>query len=108
MQKGFDTAWGCYDACYNRCGLQYQTPEALYEHRFYRAIGYMRPLSIWAMQWALEKFCDVFSKESHVLEKLRTGSPTFPLMERLGGPNPLQDEEENGHSPTTLCCPRIL
>ncbi|KAF8366782.1 hpo-13 [Pristionchus pacificus] len=54
-QRAFDTAWGTYDACFNRFGLQYQTPEALYEKKFYRAIGYMRPLAVWAMQWALEK-----------------------------------------------------
>ncbi|GMR52514.1 hypothetical protein PMAYCL1PPCAC_22709, partial [Pristionchus mayeri] len=54
-QRAFDTAWGTYDACFNRFGLQYQTPEALYEKKFYRAIGYMRPLAVWAMQWALER-----------------------------------------------------
>ncbi|KAJ8949504.1 hypothetical protein NQ314_008197 [Rhamnusium bicolor] len=30
-------------------------PEALYAHKYYRAIGYMRPLSIWSMQLALEE-----------------------------------------------------
>lgn len=53
LAKGFETAAGCYDACFNRFGLQYQTPEALYRKRFYRAIGYMRPLAVWAMFSAL-------------------------------------------------------
>lgn len=55
IDKAFHTASGCYETCFERAGLQYQTPEALYETRFYRAIGYMRPLSIWAMQWAIER-----------------------------------------------------
>ncbi|CAD5208905.1 unnamed protein product [Bursaphelenchus xylophilus] len=54
LMKGFETASGCYDACFNRFGLQYQTPEALYRKRFYRAIGYMRPLAIWSMYTALK------------------------------------------------------
>ncbi|KJH46851.1 hypothetical protein DICVIV_07088 [Dictyocaulus viviparus] len=59
--KAFHTASGCYDVCFERAGLQYQTPEALYETRYYRAIGYMRPLSIWAMQWAINHHCDLKS-----------------------------------------------
>uniref|UniRef100_A0A0N5CB34 Non-lysosomal glucosylceramidase n=1 Tax=Strongyloides papillosus TaxID=174720 RepID=A0A0N5CB34_STREA len=55
IEKGFEVAYGCYNTCYNNTGLQYQTPEALYSKNFYRAIGYMRPLSIWAMNWELSK-----------------------------------------------------
>ncbi|VDP16762.1 unnamed protein product, partial [Onchocerca flexuosa] len=75
IQRGFDTAWGCYDACYNRFGLQYQTPEALYEDRFYRAIGYMRPLSIWAIQWTLLRQFKIFERGSTVLNHISTGTP---------------------------------
>ncbi|VDM71176.1 unnamed protein product, partial [Strongylus vulgaris] len=32
--KAFHTASGCYNACFERMGLQYQTPEALYETKF--------------------------------------------------------------------------
>ena len=40
-------------------GYGFQTPEAWDRHGHYRAIGYMRPLSIWAMQWARERrWCD--------------------------------------------------
>ncbi|KAK5981075.1 Non-lysosomal glucosylceramidase [Trichostrongylus colubriformis] len=53
-QQGFDTSRGVFETCWNRAGLQYQTPEAIYEKKYYRAIGYMRPLAIWAMQHALE------------------------------------------------------
>lgn len=107
VQRGFDTAWGCYDACYNRCGLQYQTPEALYEHRFYRAIGYMRPLSIWAMQWALEKFCSLSDKESSILEKIRTSSPSLFIPElsyKLNGAEDEIGENENNSCSFFPCC----
>uniref|UniRef100_A0A914GQL3 Non-lysosomal glucosylceramidase n=1 Tax=Globodera rostochiensis TaxID=31243 RepID=A0A914GQL3_GLORO len=53
FSRGFKIARGPFVACYHRLGLQFQTPEALYQHRFYRAIGYMRPLSIWAIYCAL-------------------------------------------------------
>uniref|UniRef100_A0A915PQZ1 Non-lysosomal glucosylceramidase n=1 Tax=Setaria digitata TaxID=48799 RepID=A0A915PQZ1_9BILA len=75
IQRGFDTAWGCYDACYNRFGLQYQTPEAVYENHFYRAIGYMRPLSIWSIQWTLLRQLKVFELGSTILNHIHTGTP---------------------------------
>ncbi|WKY09392.1 hypothetical protein Q1695_002058 [Nippostrongylus brasiliensis] len=52
--EGLDTARGMFETCWNRLGLQFQTPEAVYEKKYYRAIGYMRPLAVWAMQHALE------------------------------------------------------
>ncbi|VDM37615.1 unnamed protein product [Toxocara canis] len=92
MQRGFDTAWGCYDGCFNRFGLQYQTPEALYEQRFYRAIGYMRPLSIWAMQWALVRHCAIFDPDSVALDGIRTSTPTDFTPDKCG-----DDDEDEGY-----------
>ncbi|CAH04764.1 Non-lysosomal glucosylceramidase [Caenorhabditis elegans] len=63
VEKAFHTASGSYLTCFEETGLQYQTPEALYESKFYRAIGYMRPLSIWAMQWSLKKHCGMNTSE---------------------------------------------
>ena len=41
---------------YDRCGMAFETPEALYPLTDkYRAIGYMRPLSIWSMVNAWEE-----------------------------------------------------
>ena len=51
--EGFKTAEGIYKTVYEKIGLGFETPEALYEKKHYRAIGYMRPLSIWAMNIAL-------------------------------------------------------
>jgi len=55
VEEGFRTAEGIYRTVYERIGQGYETPEALYEQGKYRAVGYMRPLSIWAMQFAWEQ-----------------------------------------------------
>ncbi|KAG8228817.1 hypothetical protein J437_LFUL008313 [Ladona fulva] len=55
VEEGFKTAEGVYRTVYEKIGMGFETPEALYEEKYYRAIGYMRPLSIWAIQHALEK-----------------------------------------------------
>ena len=55
MEQGLKTAEGIYRTVYEVIGLGFETPEALYEKKHYRAIGYMRPLSIWAMNIALRQ-----------------------------------------------------
>ncbi|KAF8385466.1 hypothetical protein PRIPAC_74608 [Pristionchus pacificus] len=52
-ERCFAVAEGVYDSCWKRAGLQYQTPEAMFQWMFYRAIGYMRPLAIWNIHAAL-------------------------------------------------------
>ncbi|XP_014676714.1 PREDICTED: non-lysosomal glucosylceramidase-like isoform X2 [Priapulus caudatus] len=55
VEEGFHTAEGVYRSCYERLGLGFQTPEALYAPRQkFRSLGYMRALAIWSIQWALE------------------------------------------------------
>ncbi|CAO2190101.1 unnamed protein product [Urochloa humidicola] len=51
----FRTAKGPHDAAWGMDGFGYafQTPEAWTEDGGYRSLHYMRPLGIWAMQWAL-------------------------------------------------------
>ena len=51
-EEGFRTAEGVYRTVYETIGMGFQTPEALYEKKHYRSVGYMRPLSIWAMYLA--------------------------------------------------------
>ncbi|XP_072050997.1 non-lysosomal glucosylceramidase-like [Amphiura filiformis] len=55
VKEGFETAQGVYETCYERAGLGFQTPEGYMVRNVYRSSGYMRPLAIWAMQYALEK-----------------------------------------------------
>ncbi|KAH9750589.1 non-lysosomal glucosylceramidase [Citrus sinensis] len=54
---GFQTARGIYEAAWSETGLGYafQTPEAWNTDDQYRSLCYMRPLAIWAMQWALTR-----------------------------------------------------
>jgi len=56
VQQGFDTARGIIKVTYETVGYMFQTPEAWDSEGHYRAIGYMRPLAIWGMQYAWEKF----------------------------------------------------
>ncbi|XP_070542370.1 non-lysosomal glucosylceramidase-like isoform X2 [Ptychodera flava] len=56
LDEAFKTASGVYETCYQRTGLGFQTPEGYFAKSCYRSLGYMRPLAIWAMQYALEKF----------------------------------------------------
>ena len=49
VDEGFQVAEGIYRTVYEDIGLAYETPEALIAAGHYRAIGYMRPLSIWSM-----------------------------------------------------------
>uniref|UniRef100_F6X975 Non-lysosomal glucosylceramidase n=1 Tax=Ornithorhynchus anatinus TaxID=9258 RepID=F6X975_ORNAN len=58
VQEGFRTAEGCYRTVWERLGLAFQTPEAYCRTRVFRSLAYMRPLSIWAMQLALEQSQD--------------------------------------------------
>ncbi|KAG2556731.1 hypothetical protein PVAP13_8NG192000 [Panicum virgatum] len=55
VKQGFKTAEGIYHAAWSPEGLGYsfQTPEAWNNDDEYRSLCYMRPLAIWAMQWAL-------------------------------------------------------
>jgi len=53
LDEGLRTAEGVYRTVYESIGLGFETPEALYEKKHYRSIGYMRPLSIWSLHIAL-------------------------------------------------------
>jgi len=55
VEQAFHTAHGAYRAVYHDYGLWFQTPEALTLQGVYRALGYMRPLAIWAIQAAWEQ-----------------------------------------------------
>jgi non-lysosomal glucosylceramidase len=50
--EAWATAWGVYNVTYNR-GYWFRTPEAYLADGNYRASMYMRPLSIWAIEHAL-------------------------------------------------------
>ncbi len=54
LEEGMRTAEGCYRTVWERLGMAFQTPEAYCEKGIFRSLAYMRPLSIWAMQLALD------------------------------------------------------
>ncbi|KAA8546212.1 hypothetical protein F0562_003049 [Nyssa sinensis] len=57
LEMAFQTAVGVYETAWSQKGLGYsfQTPEGWNTDDEYRSLCYMRPLTIWAMQWALSK-----------------------------------------------------
>ncbi|GAB2235010.1 hypothetical protein Drorol1_Dr00004287, partial [Drosera rotundifolia] len=57
MDMGFETASGVYETVWSGKGLGYafQTPEGWNTDDQYRSLSYMRPLAVWAMQWALSQ-----------------------------------------------------
>ncbi|CAK7357173.1 unnamed protein product [Dovyalis caffra] len=57
MDMAFHTASGIHEAVWAEQGLGYsfQTPEGWNTIDQYRSLCYMRPLAIWAMQWALAR-----------------------------------------------------
>jgi len=56
LEQGWQTGYGAYNVNYLRYGLQFQVPEAMPSEGIYRSLGYMRPLCIWSMQHALERY----------------------------------------------------
>lgn len=55
VEQAFQTAQGVVETTYQRKGYWFETPEAWDRKGNYRSIAYMRPLAIWAMQWAWER-----------------------------------------------------
>lgn len=55
IEEAFQTAGGLYQSISNKFGMNYETPEAFFADRCFRALNYMRPLSIWSMQTAWER-----------------------------------------------------
>lgn len=51
----FETARGLHEAGWQRLGYWFATPEAWDARGHYRSLGYMRPLCIWSMHWALTR-----------------------------------------------------
>jgi len=51
----FETARGLYEGGWKGFGYWFATPEAWDSKGHFRSLGYMRPLCVWAMQWALTR-----------------------------------------------------
>ncbi|VAI19645.1 unnamed protein product [Triticum turgidum subsp. durum] len=79
LEAGFRTAKGAHDASWSKDGFGYafQTPEAWTAEGGYRGLHYMRPLSIWAMQWALSP------PELHKDRCPRRGTPQLDMTSSI-------------------------
>ncbi|XP_004301796.1 PREDICTED: non-lysosomal glucosylceramidase [Fragaria vesca subsp. vesca] len=66
LDMAFHTAGGVHAAAWSEEGLGYsfQTPEAWTTTGEFRSLAYMRPLAIWAMQWALSRPNKVLNRET--------------------------------------------
>eukprot|EP00252_Welwitschia_mirabilis_P002180 TRINITY_DN1208_c0_g1_i3.p1 TRINITY_DN1208_c0_g1~~TRINITY_DN1208_c0_g1_i3.p1 ORF type:complete len:971 (-),score=189.01 TRINITY_DN1208_c0_g1_i3:472-3384(-) len=66
IQEGFLTAKGVYQTAWSEEGYGYsfQTPEGWNANGEFRSLCYMRPLAIWAMQWALTQQKDKCTEQS--------------------------------------------
>ncbi|KAL5789347.1 hypothetical protein ACOSQ2_004235 [Xanthoceras sorbifolium] len=95
VDMGFQTASGIFEAAWSENGLGYsfQTPEAWNTKGEYRSVCYMRPLAIWAMQWALSKPkpIDRETRPEVKEESLRRDHAGFSRVARL---LKMQDEKE--------------
>ncbi|KAK2157826.1 hypothetical protein LSH36_184g11041 [Paralvinella palmiformis] len=56
LEMAWQVAYGSYHTCWEMYGLAYQTPEGYFDDGRYRSLGYMRPLAVWSIQYALEKY----------------------------------------------------
>ncbi|CAI9117799.1 OLC1v1019284C2 [Oldenlandia corymbosa var. corymbosa] len=76
VEQGFTTAEGIFLAGWSEEGHGYafQTPEAWTIDGHFRSLIYMRPLSIWSMQWALSS------------TKTTLDAPTVNIMDRINVP----------------------
>uniref|UniRef100_A0A915HRB8 Glycosyl-hydrolase family 116 catalytic region domain-containing protein n=1 Tax=Romanomermis culicivorax TaxID=13658 RepID=A0A915HRB8_ROMCU len=54
-EQGFSLASEAHGSIFGDLGMQFQSPEAIYERKYFRAVGYMRAMAIWAVQWMLER-----------------------------------------------------
>ncbi|KAK0095164.1 hypothetical protein PV326_009081 [Microctonus aethiopoides] len=74
IEQGFRTAEGVYRTVWEKIGMGFQTPEALYENYYYRSTGYMRPLSIWAIHraWSMRNRSDMEKETDNVTIKDNT------------------------------------
>ncbi|KAI3974017.1 hypothetical protein MKX01_030593 [Papaver californicum] len=94
-EMAFKTASGVYEASWSQEGLGYsfQTPEAWTTDDKYISLTYMRPLAIWAMQWALSR-PKLFKKVENT-ENLSSSRSHDDGFERVAKLLKLPDEKDS-------------
>ncbi|KAM7473047.1 hypothetical protein LguiA_011230 [Lonicera macranthoides] len=86
VEMAFQTASGVYETAWSEkgLGLSFQTPEGWNSNDECRSFSYMRPLAIWAMQWALSK-PKLSNKEGEESKKLGASENTSYLTGEHAG-----------------------
>ncbi|XP_067928996.1 non-lysosomal glucosylceramidase-like isoform X1 [Watersipora subatra] len=83
LSEAFQTSHGVYREVYEQRGLGYQTPEAYMDNEIYRSLGYMRPLCIWSIQWAIEQYHKELLTGTKIVEQLKQLASEASLGARL-------------------------
>lgn len=80
IDTAFQTARGIYETGWSEegAGYSFQTPEGWNIDGQYRSLAYMRPLAIWAMQWAL-------TQPKTLTEELKPGAKPESLITQHAG-----------------------
>eukprot|EP00624_Nannochloropsis_granulata_P005837 evm.model.NODE_4170_length_6426_cov_20.221910.4 len=78
----FETVRGLYEGGWKRFGYWFATPEAWDSKGHFRSLGYMRPLCVWAMQWALTKMP---TESTRIRTRANAGGAGLSAVEEVGG-----------------------
>ncbi|XP_038970924.1 non-lysosomal glucosylceramidase-like isoform X2 [Phoenix dactylifera] len=99
--QAFTTAEGIFTAGWSEEGFGYwfQTPEAWTVDGHYRSLVYMRPLAIWAMQWALSPPKAILKAPKFSTDRIYTS----PLYART-----LDDDGLRKRTSKSRCFPRTV
>mmetsp|Transcript_17192 Transcript_17192/g.48392 ORF Transcript_17192/g.48392 Transcript_17192/m.48392 type:complete len:1303 (+) Transcript_17192:90-3998(+) len=107
VEEAFSTAKGIYRVTYETVGYMFQTPEAWDDKCNYRALSYMRPLSIWGMQYGWEKFSKTIRPhpnrdllEAELKQEIEKMNKRGGLLKSMGVGSSWQAESSNAVTPT--------
>uniref|UniRef100_A0A6B2KY59 NLGase n=1 Tax=Arcella intermedia TaxID=1963864 RepID=A0A6B2KY59_9EUKA len=92
-EQAWDVLSGMINTAYNKWGYIYDTPEAWTVEGRYRSKGYMRPLSVWAIQWVLEHpdFLSTDDYTAHIDELKKHPEDKPPKLQ--DSKEPLEEEK---------------
>jgi len=102
VREAFETAKGIIMPTYHEFGYMFQTPEAWDVKGQYRSAAYMRPLCIWAIQWAWEKFYSSPTAEESITHSPRALETLRSLALSTDEPPPHVVKQENEDDNSSL------
>lgn len=109
--EGMRTAEGCYRTVWERLGMAFQTPEAYCEKNIFRSLAYMRPLSVWAIQLAVNMSQEVstITATAAKTEDSKTWAVQRLWTLERNGARPNKDKNKNWNEiPEVICHPSLF